>query len=86
MNTLDTIVDEWFPIASSAEIRLGSARPYLGLNDADADLKAQRAFNLTIFGQDVAIVESQLPKLLPLNPRIEMINLPTPAASVIANG
>lgn len=51
------------------------------VTDADADLEAQRAFNLTIFGQDVPIVESQIPKLLPLDPRIEK-NQPADAGSL----
>jgi phenylpropionate dioxygenase-like ring-hydroxylating dioxygenase large terminal subunit len=39
--------------------------------DAEADLEAQRAFNRTIFEQDIAIVESQRPQRLPLSPQME---------------
>ncbi|MFT7474489.1 MAG: phenylpropionate dioxygenase-like ring-hydroxylating dioxygenase large terminal subunit [Verrucomicrobiales bacterium] len=39
--------------------------------DADADLVAQREFNRTIFEQDVPIVESQRPKLLPVSLQME---------------
>lgn len=49
--------------------------------DADADLDAQRAFNRTIFEQDVPIVESQRPQRLPLSPRMET-HQPADAASL----
>ena len=39
--------------------------------DADADLDAQRAFNRTIFEQDVPIVESQRPQRLTVSPQME---------------
>jgi phenylpropionate dioxygenase-like ring-hydroxylating dioxygenase large terminal subunit len=39
--------------------------------DADADLEAQSAFNRTIFEQDIAIVESQRPRRLPVTPQME---------------
>lgn len=42
------------------------------VRDPDVDSEAQRAFNRTIFEQDVPIVESQQPKLLPLDPRAEL--------------
>lgn len=42
------------------------------VRDPDLDTEAQREFNRTIFGQDVAVVESQRPKRLPLDPRAEV--------------
>ena len=41
------------------------------VRDPEVDAEAQRAFNRTIFDQDVNVVESQLPKRLPLNLRAE---------------
>ncbi|MGI9622895.1 MAG: Rieske 2Fe-2S domain-containing protein [Acidimicrobiales bacterium] len=43
----------------------------VAVRDPDLDQEAQRRFNKTIFEQDVPVVESQLPKLLPLEPRAE---------------
>ena len=41
------------------------------VHDADADLDAQRAFNELIFSQDIGVVESQRPRRLPVDPRME---------------
>lgn len=41
-------------------------------HDPDADLQAYNDFQAIIFGQDVAVVQSQLPKRLPLDPRAEV--------------
>ncbi len=41
------------------------------VRDPEVDVDAQRAFNLTIFEQDIKVVESQLPKKLPLDLRAE---------------
>ena len=41
------------------------------VHDAEADLDAQRAFNELIFSQDIDVVESQRPRRLPLDPRME---------------
>lgn len=41
------------------------------VNDPTVDLDAQRAFNRTIFLQDIPTVESQRPKRLPLDPHAE---------------
>ena len=51
------------------------------VRDPDLDTEAQRAFNRTIFGQDVAVVESQVPKLLPLDPKAE-VHQPADAGSL----
>lgn len=40
--------------------------------DDQSDEMGSRAFQLTIFGQDKPIIENQVPKRLPLNPRAEM--------------
>lgn len=42
------------------------------IRDPDGDLGSYKSFNEVIFGQDVATVESQLPKRLPLDPRAEV--------------
>ena len=42
------------------------------INDPQGDLQSFLDFNTVIFGQDVDIVESQLPKRLPIDPRLEM--------------
>lgn len=42
------------------------------VNDPDIDADEFNSFNGTIFGQDVATVESQEPKRLPLDPRAEL--------------
>ena len=41
------------------------------VHDAEADLDAQRAFNELIFSQDIDVVESQRPRRLPVDPRME---------------
>ena len=41
------------------------------VQDPEADLDAQRAFNELIFSQDIDVVESQRPRRLPLDPRME---------------
>ena len=41
------------------------------VHDAGADLDAQRAFNDLIFSQDIDVVESQRPRRLPVDPRME---------------
>ena len=41
------------------------------VNDTRADLDAQRAFNDLIFSQDIDVVESQRPRRLPVDPRME---------------
>ena len=41
------------------------------VHDAGADLDAQRAFNELIFSQDIDVVESQRPRRLPVDPRME---------------
>ncbi len=41
------------------------------VHDAGADLDAQRAFNELIFSQDIDVVESQRPRRLPTDPRME---------------
>jgi phenylpropionate dioxygenase-like ring-hydroxylating dioxygenase large terminal subunit len=41
------------------------------VRDPEVDAEAQRAFNHTIFEQDIEVVESQLPKRLPLGLRAE---------------
>lgn len=51
------------------------------VRDPDVDREAQRAFNRTIFEQDIAVVESQLPKLLPLDVRAE-VHQPADAGSL----
>lgn len=42
------------------------------VNDPDTDAEAFNAFNGAIFGQDIAVVQSQEPKRLPLDPRAEL--------------
>lgn len=42
------------------------------INDPAGDLQSFLDFNTVIFSQDVDIVESQLPKRLPIDPRLEM--------------
>ena len=42
------------------------------INDPDGDLQSFLDFNTIIFSQDVDIVESQLPKRLPIDPRREV--------------
>lgn len=49
--------------------------------DPDVDHDVQRAFNRTIFLQDVPTVESQRPKRLPLDPRAE-VHQPADAGSL----
>jgi phenylpropionate dioxygenase-like ring-hydroxylating dioxygenase large terminal subunit len=44
----------------------------LCLIDADTATTAIRRFQQTIFGQDKPILENQLPKRLPLDPRAEI--------------
>lgn len=44
----------------------------VAVRDPNVDIDAQRAFNETIFAQDLDIVESQRPMCLPLNPRDEL--------------
>jgi phenylpropionate dioxygenase-like ring-hydroxylating dioxygenase large terminal subunit len=51
------------------------------VRDPDVDVDAQRAFNRTIFEQDIPIVESQLPKRLPLDVRAE-VHQPADAGSL----
>ncbi len=51
------------------------------VGDPNVDRDAQRAFNRTIFEQDIAVVESQLPKRLPLDPRAE-VHQPADAGSL----
>ena len=41
------------------------------VRDPEVDFAAQRDFNRTIFDQDIAIVESQMPKRLPIDPTSE---------------
>ena len=41
------------------------------VHDPGADLDAQRAFNDLIFSQDIDVVESQRPRRLPVDPRME---------------
>ena len=41
------------------------------VHDDHADLDAQRAFNNLIFSQDIDVVESQRPRRLPVDPRME---------------
>ena len=41
------------------------------VHDAGADLDAQRSFNELIFSQDIDVVESQRPRRLPTDPRME---------------
>ena len=41
------------------------------VHDTVADLDAQRAFNELIFSQDIDVVESQRPRRLPTDPRME---------------
>ncbi len=41
------------------------------VHDTGADLDAQRAFNDLIFSQDIDVVESQRPRRLPVDPRME---------------
>ena len=41
------------------------------VHDTGADLDAQRAFNELIFSQDIDVVESQRPRRLPVDPRME---------------
>lgn len=41
------------------------------IRDPDGDLQGYHDFNDIIFGQDVPVVESQLPKRLPIDPRLE---------------
>lgn len=47
------------------------AHPFLCLLDDDNSVASIRAFQLKIFGQDKPILENQLPKRLPLDPRAE---------------
>ncbi|MEM9520353.1 MAG: aromatic ring-hydroxylating dioxygenase subunit alpha [Actinomycetota bacterium] len=47
------------------------AHPFLCLLDADSSVASIRAFQLKIFGQDKPILENQVPKCLPLDPRAE---------------
>ncbi|MEM9200626.1 MAG: aromatic ring-hydroxylating dioxygenase subunit alpha [Actinomycetota bacterium] len=47
------------------------AHPFLCLLDADNTVASIRAFQLKIFGQDKPILENQVPKCLPLDPRAE---------------
>ncbi len=42
------------------------------VNDPDLDAEEFNAFNGTIFGQDITVVQSQEPKRLPLDPRAEL--------------
>lgn len=42
------------------------------IRDPDGDLPGYRDFNEIIFEQDVPVVESQLPKRLPIDPRLEV--------------
>ena len=51
------------------------------VRDPDVDRDAQLAFNRTIFEQDIPIVESQLPKRLPVGPKAE-IHQPADAGSL----
>ena len=51
------------------------------VRDPEFDADAQRAFNRTIFEQDIPIVESQLPKRLPLDLRAE-VHQPADAGSL----
>ena len=51
------------------------------VRDPDLDRDAQRDFNRTIFEQDIAVVESQLPKRLPLDPKAE-VHQPADAGSL----
>lgn len=53
----------------------------VAVRDPDVDVDAQRAFNQTIFSQDLDIVESQQPKCLPLDPRAEL-HQPSDAGSL----
>ena len=41
------------------------------VHDTGADLDAQQAFNDLIFSQDIDVVESQRPRRLPVDPRME---------------
>ncbi|MEO0492894.1 MAG: aromatic ring-hydroxylating dioxygenase subunit alpha [Actinomycetota bacterium] len=47
------------------------AHPFLCLLDDDNSVASIRAFQLKIFGQDKPILENQVPKRLPLDPRAE---------------
>ncbi|MEM8705801.1 MAG: aromatic ring-hydroxylating dioxygenase subunit alpha [Actinomycetota bacterium] len=47
------------------------AHPFLFLLDDDNSVASIRSFQLKIFGQDKPILENQMPKLLPLDPRAE---------------
>ena len=47
------------------------AHPFLCLLDDENSTAAIRAFQLKIFGQDKPILENQIPKCLPLDPRAE---------------
>ncbi len=51
------------------------------VRDPEVDADAQRAFNRTIFEQDIEVVESQLPKRLPLDLRAE-VHQPADAGSL----
>ncbi|MDG2428284.1 MAG: aromatic ring-hydroxylating dioxygenase subunit alpha [Acidimicrobiales bacterium] len=51
------------------------------VRDPGVDTDAQRAFNRTIFEQDINVVESQLPKRLPLDLRAE-VHQPADAGSL----
>ena len=51
------------------------------VRDPEVDPDAQRAFNRTIFEQDINVVESQLPKRLPLDIRAE-VHQPADAGSL----
>lgn len=47
------------------------ANMFMSVIDDDSDVTAIRDFQLTIFGQDRPILENQVPKRLPLDPRAE---------------
>jgi phenylpropionate dioxygenase-like ring-hydroxylating dioxygenase large terminal subunit len=51
------------------------------VRDPETDFDAQRAFNKTIFDQDVPTIESQLPKRLPIDTRAE-VHQPADAGSL----
>lgn len=53
----------------------------VSVRDPDVDVDAQVAFNETIFSQDLGVIESQLPKRLPLDPRRE-VHQPSDAGSL----